>query len=62
MATRLRGYVVRARVSYPNVAIPNSNFNSMWLLGYVAKRLALTVTLTLSGYSATQLTITITLN
>ena len=53
VATRLRDYVVRVRVSYPYAPIPNSNFNSKWLRGYVATRLALTVTLTLSGYAAT---------
>ena len=59
--TRLRGYVVRVRVSYPYAPIPNSNFNSKWLRGYVATRLALTVTLTLSGYVATRLALTVTL-
>ena len=41
--------MVRVRVSYPYVAIPNYNFNSKWLRGCVATRLSLIVTLTLSG-------------
>ena len=49
VATWLRGYVVRVRVSYPYVAISNSNFNSKWLRGCVATRLSLIVSLTLSG-------------
>ena len=49
VTTWLRGYVVRVRVSYPYVAIPNYNFNSKWLRGCVATRLSLIVTLTLSG-------------
>ena len=36
LTTWLRGYVVRVRVSYPYVAISNSNFNSKWLRGCVA--------------------------
>ena len=39
VTTWLRGYVVRVRVSYPYVAISNSNFNSKWLRGCVATRL-----------------------
>ena len=49
VSTWLRGYVVKVRVSYPYVAIPNYNFNSKWLRGCLATRLSLIVTLTLSG-------------
>ena len=41
VTTWLRGYVVRVRVSYPYVAISNSNFNSKWLRGCVATRAAI---------------------